>query len=157
LRAPFLSALAIIAVAPIAIAQELPTRADDQLTPGAIASTDVAAVCGSDDRPGAAYRRAHRVWHDKAETLAKYGLPPSVTSLVEDDDRVPVCLGGDNADPRNHWPQPWAQAREKDRLETAICRMVCNGHAMTLEAAQAIFLGDWSMSYQRIFGRVPTP
>jgi hypothetical protein len=98
------------------------------------------------------YSRRHRVWHDKAGTLAKYDLPPSAGHLVEDDDRVPVCLGGDNADPRNHWPEPWAQAREKDRLEAEVCRPVCDERAMTLQAGQTIFLGDWREGYRRVFG-----
>jgi hypothetical protein len=45
------------------------------------------------------------VWHDKIGTLAKYGIAPYRASLFEDDDLIPVCLGGDNASPLNHWPQ----------------------------------------------------
>jgi hypothetical protein len=119
-----------------AFGQALPTQPDPSLTPGAIASTDPADVCAFVDGPS--YSRRHRVWHDKRDTLAKYGLPWSAHALVEDDDRVPVCLGGDNADSRNHWPQPWALAKEKDRLEAEVCRMVCEERAMTLQAGQAI-------------------
>ena len=106
---------AVLLVAASASAQTLPIRPDDALTPGAIASTDPADVCGFIN--GESYSRRHRVWHEKAETLAKYGMLWSAHGLVEDDDRVPLCLGGNNADPRNHWPQAWEQAREKDRLE----------------------------------------
>ena len=88
------------------------------------------------------YSRAHRVWHDKADTLRKYGIPLRRARDFEDDDRIPVCGGGDNADPRNHWPEPWAEAHVKDRLEAATCRAVCAGR-ITLQHAQAIFLGDW--------------
>lgn len=30
------------------------------LTPGAVASTDLAEICASDGKPGSAYSRAHR-------------------------------------------------------------------------------------------------
>ena len=148
-----LIALAVFLISAPALAQTLPVQPDNSLTPGAIASTDPAVVCGFVD--GESYSRRHRVWHDKAGTLLKYGLPLSDMRVVEDDDRVPVCLGGDNADPRNHWPEPWAQAREKDRLEDRICEMVCRDHSMSLQDGQAIFLGNWIARYQRIFGQSP--
>jgi len=68
---------------------------------------------------------------------------------------VPVCLGGDNADPRNHWPQPRPSAREKDQLEAWVCRAVCDEHSMALPDAQAMFLGDWRAAYRQVFGRDP--
>ena len=126
--------IAALAATLPAHAQTIPVRPDPALTPGAIASRSVAEVCA----PG--YSRAHRVWHDKAGTLRKYGLPPSAMSAVEDDDRLPVCAGGANADPRNHWPELWADAHAKDRIEARICRMVCAGR-ITLDEAQKFFLG----------------
>jgi hypothetical protein len=115
---------------------------DPQLTPGAVADTDPAIVCAR------GYSRSHWVWHDKIGTLVKYGIPPAEADRYEDDDRVPICLGGDNASPLNHWPEPWDQAERKDELERRICRAVCTGE-ITLPAAQAIFLGDWSEAYRR--------
>jgi hypothetical protein len=44
-------------------------------------------------------------------TLAKYGIPLDRAGLYEDDDLIPVCLGGDNASPLNHWPQPNSTTR----------------------------------------------
>jgi hypothetical protein len=113
-----------------------PSMPDPALTPGAIASASLAEICA----PG--YARSHRVWYDKASTLQKYGLPPSDAHLYEDDDRVPVCLGGDNASPLNHWPQRWSEARDKDALEWRVCREVCEG-GMSLDRAHLLFLGDW--------------
>jgi len=110
------------------------------LTPGAVATTDIHEVCGR--VAGLTYSRRHRVWHNKAETLAKYGLLPSAAHAVEDDDRVPVCLGGNNASPLNHWPEPWGDARKKDHFEDWSCRAVCTGH-IPLATAQGWFLGDW--------------
>ena len=98
---------------------------------------------------GLTYSTRHRLNRSlraalKVQTLAKYGLPRNKTRLYEDDDRVPVCLGGDNASPLNHWPQKWPEAKIKDRLEDAVCRQVCALNSkMTVERGQAIFLGDW--------------
>jgi hypothetical protein len=88
------------------------------------------------------------VWHDKAGTLRKYGVPLADADRYEDDDRVPICLGGDNASPLNHWPEPWDQAERKDELERRIYRAVCTGE-ITLPTVPAIFLGDWRSAYHR--------
>jgi hypothetical protein len=125
---------------------------DNRLTPDAIVSHSSAEVFAGG--PGD-YSHTHRVWRDKANTLARYGIPLSQGYLFEDDDRVPVCLGGDNADPRNHWPQPWRDAREKDQLEAWACRAVCDSHSMPLAKAQALFLADWRTAYLQVFGTSP--
>ena len=100
-------------------AKWLPKR---KLTPGAIAETRTAVICVH------GYAKAHRVWHDQMATLAKYGIAPDRASLFEDDDLVPVCLGGNNASPLNHWPQPlsgeWG-AEKKDALEQRVCGEIC--------------------------------
>jgi hypothetical protein len=126
------AAYLLVGSAPIA----LPLIPDPVLTPGAVASTDPTVVCV----PG--YSKAHRVWHDKPETLKKYHLPLEASSLVEDDDRVPVALGGNNGSPLNHWPEEWSQARRKDHTELLTWEAVCIHHTMSLEDAQAFFLGD---------------
>jgi hypothetical protein len=113
---------------------------DPRLTPGAIATTDPAVICV------VGYGKRHRVWHDKAGTLAKYGIPLSDAGLYEDDDLVPVCLGGDNADPRNHWPQPIAEAGAKDQDEADMCRAACLDHhdRALIEEDQRYFIeGKW--------------
>jgi hypothetical protein len=76
-----------------------PWSPNKALTPGAIAETRAAVLCMH------GYAKAHRVWRDKTGTLAKYGIAPDRASLFEDDDLIPVCLGGNNASPMNHWPQ----------------------------------------------------
>lgn len=93
---------------------------------------------------------SHRVWHDKPSTLAKYGIPLSQGDLYQDDERVPLCAVGDNAAPRNHWPQPWSEAERKDQLELLVCRRICDLHTMSLEAGQRLFLGDWRTAYWQL-------
>ena len=61
---------------------------------------------------------------------------------------MPVCLGGDNGPPLNHWPETWDHAEQKDELERRVCRPVCAGE-ISRSAAQAIFLGDWRDAYRR--------
>jgi hypothetical protein len=151
--------LAFILVSAAAIAAEPAAVPDQRLTPGVIRDTDPTVVCAL------GYARTHRVWHDKASTLIKYGLSPSQTRDFEDDDRVPICAGGDNADPGNHWPQrctEWEGLRcvagpafEKDQLDAWVCRAVCDEHRMPLAAAQRMFLGDWRAAYLEVFGRAP--
>ncbi|MBV8243045.1 MAG: hypothetical protein JOY75_19875 [Hyphomicrobiales bacterium] len=151
--------LAFVAIAAAAVAAELAAVPDERITPGAILDTNPAVVCA----PG--YARAHRVWHDKASTLMKYGLPLPQAPDFEDDDRIPICAGGDNADPRNHWPQrctAWEGIRcvagpafEKDPLEGWVCRAVCDEHRLPLDAAQRMFLGDWRVAYRQAFGKPP--
>jgi hypothetical protein len=132
-----------------------PSTPNPKLTPGSVASHNLAEVCAKDARGQYTYSRMHRVWHDKAGTLAKYGIPRSQGNLYEDDDRVPLCAGGDNADPRNHWPMRWSDAELKDELEREVCVRVCNWRTMSLDVAQRLFLGDWREGYREIFGRTP--
>lgn len=118
-----------------AAAQSLP---DPAKTPGAVRSTDVHEICAPE------YARSHRVWHDQRLTFQRYGLPYFWHEQYEDDDLVPVCLGGDNASPLNHWPQPIAEAHAKDHLEAEACRAVCAGER-DLQATQRWFMqGGWA-------------
>ena len=132
-----------------------PEVPDDALTPGAVATSDKGEICGRVG--GLTYTKRNRVWEAKNGTLIKYGVPLSLRTSFQDDDRVPVCLGGDNADPRNHWPQPSNKMtadglgyEAKDELDDLSCRQVCDGEA-TPQEAQSWFLGDWRVKYRQIF------
>jgi hypothetical protein len=123
----------------------LPNR---KLTPGAIAEMRAAVICVH------GYAKAHRVWHEKVATLAKYGIAPDQASRFEDDDLVPVCLGGNNASPLNHWPQPlsgeWG-AEKKDALEQRVCSEICfTRDDAQLTRYQAAFARDWVALYRQI-------
>jgi hypothetical protein len=131
----------ITLVAAPALASESGLLPNSALSPGAVAETRSAVICVR------GYDRAHRVWHDKASTLAKYGIPEFEAAKYEDDDLIPVCLGGDNASPLNHWPQSNSAtpgAADKDMLEQRSCREVCRTRDDNLPAKyQAAFATDW--------------
>lgn len=132
---------------------ELPDRS---CTPGAIATTDRAEICGVVG--GLTYTKRHRVWEHRDETMIRYGVPPSDRRQYEDDDLVPVDAGGNNADPKNHWAEvnnrnaPDGLGYEaKDWLDayakTAICRL-----NIPVATVQGWFLGDWRVAYRRLRG-----
>ena len=118
------------------------------LTPGAVRATTTDEICVH------GYAHAHRVWHDKWGTLARYGIPHNRTTRYEDDDLIPVCLGGDNADPRNHWPQPRGVAmgaEDKDQLEVYICKRVCaDRDDAELARYQAAIARDWISLWREV-------
>lgn len=135
---------------------EDPAMPDPKLTPGAVRSVSAVEICA----PG--YPETHRVWHDKIDTITKYGYAPDQARLVEDDDLIPVGLGGDNASPYNHWAQPctrWegphcvaGEAYRKDRAEAGARDELCyyelrvNGPAAAdrlLAVLQRTFASDW--------------
>ena len=85
------------------------------------------------------------------EVLQRYGLPPGPHPDYEIDHLVPVCLGGGN-DVSNLWPQPrrsiepkW-NAEAKDRLETVLCDLVCDG-LLDIGNAQEAIITDWIAAY----------
>lgn len=80
-----------------------------------------------------------------------------LTGTVDDyelDHLISLELGGHPSDVRNLWMQPYAgpcNARDKDRLETRLKRLVCTGH-ITLHQAQHEVRTDWVASYNKHIG-----
>lgn len=111
-----------------------------ELTPGMVASSDARKVCALGDT--AELRGYSGRPNTKRAIMRAYGLGNRRSADFELDHRVPLCLGGADV-VANLWPQPWPEAREKDKIEEWACRAVCDTHMMSLQAAQAIFLGDW--------------
>jgi len=151
--------LAAITAALPAYAEDLPVVPDPTLTPGVIASTDEAEVCGIVD--GKTYSQRHRKTTSamKAEVFKRYGIQKAGREF-EVDHRVELSLGGAD-ELGNLWPEPgnglgvqWT-FHLKDRLEARVWRMVCKEHSMSLADGQAIFLGDWVEGYAKIFGVAP--
>lgn len=101
-----------------------------RLTPGVVRPLSVHTICttkwGLD--------RRHVTIAMKREVARRYGVKWSLRSRYEFDHRIPRELGGaDDVD--NLWPQPWPDARKKDREETRLHREVCAGR-LTLEDAR---------------------
>lgn len=128
-----------------------PNLPDPTLTPGVIASTDEAQVCGRTG--GLTYSQAHRQTTEamKAQVRQEY----HAAHCGEIDHRVPLALGGAD-DVKNLWCQPGTGAwsyHVKDRLEVYAWEAVCKHHTMTLGQGQAIFLApDWREEYRKLLG-----
>lgn len=126
------------------MAGELPDR---NLTPGSVRPLghDMQQVCN------APYPRPPMPSSKRDQILTSYGLPPGHHPDYEIDHLVPLCLGGSD-DPSNLWPQPrrsiepkW-NAEAKDRLEAAMCRLVCDG-LLDISDAQEAIITNWIAAY----------
>ena len=151
-----LAFIVAIGIALPVLAEELPIRPDDTLTPGVVGSAEFADVCGLVD--GQTYSQRHRETTQKMknEAYAAYSVNKAGREF-EIDHRVPLCVGGAD-DPRNLWPElGWQHPsfHDKDRLEARVCRAVCRTRTMTLAEGQAIFLGDWIAGFQSVYGEPP--
>jgi hypothetical protein len=79
--------------------------------------------------------------------------PPTCGALYELDHLIPRSLGGADA-VENLWPERLegpCNAHHKDRLEVFAHKEFCAGR-LTLDAARALFTGDWRLEYRKRFG-----
>ena len=124
---------------------------DMALTPGAVTTTDTAAVCepgyATRVRPnGAAWKRL------KEQAYDEYGIPRGHRSTVdphgvrhpayEVDHLVPLEIGGAPTDIRNIWPEPIDSALKKDKVENELHELVCSAR-MPIAEAQAAIARNW--------------
>ncbi len=119
---------------------------DLNATPGAVLTADVTAVCASGYT-----RRIRRVPTSVRKLVcAEYGVPIARCNGTnfEIDHLIPLELGGSN-DIKNLWPQPIAEAREKDQLEGWLNRRVCSGR-MTIQSAQKAIARDWFDAWRQM-------
>jgi hypothetical protein len=142
--------LALLLAAPAVARGDLAILPDPTLTPGAVRTTDVGAICST---PTRGLRHWSRERDDRI--LAEHGLPTGPHPSVEIDHLIPLCLGGADDD-KNLWPEPrhsieteWP-AELKDDLEHRLCELVCAGELDVREAQQEI-PADWTESYLRRF------
>jgi hypothetical protein len=124
-----------------------PGAVNPAVTPATIAST----ICRSGWT--ASVRPPERVTEpEKLASLRAYG--ESGTSRYEYDHLVPLELGGAVNDPRNLWPEPDYPARHgfelnpKDKLETALKHLVCDGR-LSLADAQRQIAANWVAAMHR--------
>jgi len=121
------------------------------VNPAVTQSTLASTICRSGWT--ATVRPPERVTEpEKLASLRAYG--ESGPSRYEYDHFVPLELGGAVNDPRNLWPEPDYPGRHgfylnpKDKLETALKRLVCAGR-LTLAEAQRQIAGDWVAAMRR--------
>jgi hypothetical protein len=70
----------------------------------------------------------------KLKQMKRYGEKGSPTAY-EEDQFIPLELGGAPRNPKNLWPEPKSQSKHSNPLETALKRKVCTG-TLTLAAAR---------------------
>lgn len=111
---------------------------DPALTPGALnqkvrQSTIKKTICKSGwtkkVRPRVGYTNALKI-----RQMVLYGETDS-PSNYEEDHFIPLELGGAPRNPKNLWPEPHAQSKRSDPLETQLKRKVCEG-VMSLARAR---------------------
>lgn len=110
---------------------------DSACSPGAIETQDLRIICG---QPTRARRRVSEA--TKRMVLARYGVRWEDRGGYEIDHLVPIECGG-GEDEWNLWPEPLAEARQKDLVENAAHRRVCAGTEL-VEEAQVTFASDWT-------------
>ena len=62
----------------------------------------------------------------KVKQMPEYGETGSPSDYQEDH-LISLELGGDPADPRNLWPEPYPRAADVDRIENELNAKVCSG------------------------------
>lgn len=116
-------------------------------TPGTVFSRVTARqVC----TPGYSARVRHVSSRTRALVFARYGVTYHPRGAYEVDHLIPLELGGSNS-VHNLFPEaakPRPGFHQKDLLENAMHRMVCNGE-MTLRQAQHEIKTNWVRAYHR--------
>jgi hypothetical protein len=83
------------------------------------------------------------------QQIAEYGYSDTSTADYEEDHFVPLELGGNPTDPGNLWPEPRYDdgsghtSYDKDHVENALKKAVCNG-TVTLADAQNAIITNWT-------------
>lgn len=136
---------------------------NSQLTPGAInllinqGNIDQ-NICKkgwstSSERPSSNYTTDLK----KKQLAGKYnGYTDMKSGDYEEDHLISLELGGDPTDPKNLWPEPYAEpfgAKDKDKVENYLHAQVCNG-SITLQKAQQEVVTNWVVVYQQINGKL---
>jgi hypothetical protein len=88
------------------------------------------------------------------EVWAAYGMDwKKDHACCEDDHLESLEIGGSN-DNSNRWPQPWPEAKLKDKLENKLHELVCSNQIDLAEAQKEIST-DWPTAYRKYIGPLP--
>jgi hypothetical protein len=90
----------------------------------------------------------------RTQSAAKYGYDDSKLSDYEEDQFIPLEIGGNPKDPNNLWPEPYDTkingetigAPQKDKFEDLLKKQVCY-RTPTLNEAQDQITADWYKLY----------
>lgn len=116
---------------------------DPKITPGALnprvrQATIKKTICKSGwtktIRPSVSYTNTLKI--KQMVLFGETGSP----SEYEEDHFIPLELGGAPRNPKNLWPEPHAQSKLSDPLETSLKRKVCTGVMKLAKARAAIRL-----------------
>ena len=121
------------------------SQPNPSLTPGAVASTDVAAICASPSHVTVTIPAA-----EEAAVYAAYNLPyPPDPSKYALDELVPLTLGGANVE-GNLWPASMRPIgfHEKQQLNAKLRTLVCEG-VLPLNLVQQDLMSNWYLLWLR--------
>jgi hypothetical protein len=127
-------------------------RPDPKLTPGVVASTDLAAVCRQSKRAQGSYSQMNVLIApgDQLAVLNAYKISALQAKHYGFDFLIPLQLGGANAQ-ANIWPMPRTHGvgfHEKYVLNIRLHILVCHGE-MALDQAQRAVASDWIKLWMR--------
>jgi hypothetical protein len=115
-----------------------PTITPGRLNPTVRQSTIKTTICKSGwtktIRPSTSYTNKLKI--KQMVLYAETGSPKN----YEEDHFIPLELGGAPKNPKNLWPEPHAQSKLSDPLETKLKRQVCKGLTTLKKARAAIRL-----------------
>ena len=94
---------------------------------------------------------AHYTNKLKKRQMREYGYADRNPKHYEEDHLIALSIGGAPDDPRNLWPEPrkseWS-AKQKDRLEFVLYKMVC-AQEISLAEAQLAMATNWIEAWKR--------
>ena len=116
------------------------TKPNPTYTPGSLCTEKSADFSQYRYPAHVAYCKRNVTHEKKAEVAKIYGIPESDWGNYEFDHLIPVNAGGDSS-VENLWPQPLAEAKEKDKVEQATYNGLNSGQLNQAQAVQMIW--DW--------------
>jgi hypothetical protein len=127
--------MAVLAVAP-----------NPAITPGVLCTPTDPNFKGYDYPSQVARCNRNIAQAEKLLVAGWYGnIPEASWPNYEFDHLIPLCAGGSN-DPKNLWPQPIAEAHDKDKVEVDVCLGLRAGTMTQAQAVQTI--RDWVTAHQ---------